>query len=272
MISYAYNNEDVLLRRLFEDRDDGFFVDIGAHHPVVDSVTKHFSDLGWQGINVEPIPNRAELFAAQRPTDINLSAGVSDQCGEMTFPEVVDGATLSTFSDELAAEYQHNGYNVMNHQVPVLTLAVLFEQHVNRTVDFLCVDVEGPELHVLAGGNFDQWRPRVIVIESTRPGTSIPSHQDWEHLLLDASYEFATFDGVNRYYVRQEDRELVSRLSIPVNAFDEFIPYQQFLLEKELRRYRALNPVRRMSVWVSDVERAVRQKLRRRSESRRRSA
>ena len=56
---------------MFEDCDQGFFVDIGTIHSVVESVTKLFSDLRWQGVNVEPIPNRTELFAAHRPNNIN---------------------------------------------------------------------------------------------------------------------------------------------------------------------------------------------------------
>ncbi len=56
MVSYAQNGEDVVLARVFGDRRAGFYVDVGAGHPVVDSVTKHFYDLGWRGINVEPLP------------------------------------------------------------------------------------------------------------------------------------------------------------------------------------------------------------------------
>ena len=54
MISYAQNAEDVLLNRAFAGRGDGFWIDVGASDPVVNSVTKHFSDHGWRGINVEP--------------------------------------------------------------------------------------------------------------------------------------------------------------------------------------------------------------------------
>ena len=54
MISYAQNQEDVLLRREFPDCTNGFYIDVGANDPVWDSVTKHFYDRGWHGINIEP--------------------------------------------------------------------------------------------------------------------------------------------------------------------------------------------------------------------------
>ena len=55
MVSYAQNGEDVVLDRAFAGIRDGFYVDAGASHPVMDSVTKHFYDLGWSGVNVEPL-------------------------------------------------------------------------------------------------------------------------------------------------------------------------------------------------------------------------
>jgi FkbM family methyltransferase len=261
MISYAFNHEDVLLRRAFGEQRTGFYIDIGAHHPTDDSVTKHFSDRGWRGINVEPIPGRASDFAAQRPHDVNLSVGVSDTSGAMAFYEVVDAATLSTFSKELACEYEGRGYNVRRRQVQVLTLAQVCEHHVTHPIDFLSIDVEGHERQVLKGADFGRWRPRLVIVESTRPGSSVPTHAGWEHLLLDADYLFATFDGINRYYVRSEERELVSRLVVPVNALDDFIPYRQYLLETELTRYRRLNPLRRVAVWFADMRRALPHKL-----------
>ena len=54
MVSYAQNHEDVLLRRVFPDEPNGFYIDVGANDPVRDSVTKHFYDRGWHGINIEP--------------------------------------------------------------------------------------------------------------------------------------------------------------------------------------------------------------------------
>jgi hypothetical protein len=46
MISYAQNGEDVLLDRAFPRGVPGTYIDVGAFDPVVNSVTKHFYDLG----------------------------------------------------------------------------------------------------------------------------------------------------------------------------------------------------------------------------------
>ena len=39
-ISYAQNFEDIFLAGILKDIENGFYVDVGANHPVQDSVTK----------------------------------------------------------------------------------------------------------------------------------------------------------------------------------------------------------------------------------------
>ena len=73
------------------------------------------------------------------------------------------------------------------------------------------------------------------MIEATRPGTSIPSYEQWEPILLAADYLFAFFDGFNRYYIRAEDRQFLPLLSVPANIFDEFEPFEYHQTIQELR-------------------------------------
>ena len=54
----------------------------------------------------------------------------------------------------------------------------------------------------------------------------ISADEPWEQLLLAADYLFALFDGMNRFYVRAEDRQLISLLDPPINLFDACIPYE----------------------------------------------
>jgi hypothetical protein len=103
---------------------------------------------------------------------------------------------------------------------------------------------------VLEGADWGRWRPRVVVIEATVPMSATPNHEQWEHLLLDAGYLFATFDGLNRFYVRPEDQGLAQLLRTPVNVFDDYRPFahaaQVAGLEATLIRTRSeLNATRR---------------------------
>ena len=220
MISYAQNREDVLLARLFPDDEPGFYLDIGANHPVIHSVTKHFSERGWRGINVEPHPEQFNRLAADRPNDVNLNVGASDSEGSLTYFQAEESG-WSTFSPEQAANLRASGMPLSERPVAVTTLAAICERHADPDlpIAFLKIDAESHERAVLDGADFGRWRPRAVLIEAT-------GYRDWESILLEADYLFAAFDGINRFYLRAEDRDLLTRLEAPVNATDEFIPHE----------------------------------------------
>lgn len=226
VISYAQNREDVVLDRIFPRGTRGFYVDIGAYDPTRNSVTRHFYDLGWHGINVEPASVPFERLSSIRSRDFNVNAGISDEEGELTFYESAPESGWSTFDERQAKVHIESGIRFVERTVPVTTLARLFEEHVDTTIDFLSVDVEGHEGHVLRGADWSRWRPRVVLVEATQPGTTVPTHEAWEHTLLEGGYLFAAFDGLNRFYVRSEDADLADALKIPANVLDDFVPYE----------------------------------------------
>jgi FkbM family methyltransferase len=217
-VSFAQNHEDILLNRALAGRSDGFYIDVGACHPVCHSVTKLFYERGWHGINIEPNPRIYEILASDRSRDVNLPVGLSNREGTLLFHEVPAEVGSSTFSIQ-RTNLRTRGLELVEHRVPVTTLARVCEQHVATTIDFLKIDVEAHEREVIEGANWGRFRPRIILVEANLPET-------WEPLLLSADYHFALYDGLNRYYVRAEDRELLPRLSVPVNVFDEFEPFE----------------------------------------------
>ena len=100
-ITYSQNREDLLLSGFFDLTKHGFYVDVGANHPIHDSVTKYFYDRGWRGINIEPNPNIYALLVEDRPRDINLQIGVSNVKGSLKLREYPAGDGLSTFSEAI---------------------------------------------------------------------------------------------------------------------------------------------------------------------------
>jgi len=244
MISYAQNHEDVLLNRVFRDEPQGFYIDVGAAHPLVDSVTRHFYENGWHGINVEPRPDMYRLLVRQRPRDLNLNVGLSNQPGSLRFfqveiPEIVvgDAGGLSTFDAEKAAQYRCEGRKVRELSTPVKTLTQVCEEHQVEEVSFLKIDVEGHEKQVIEGLDLRRFRPRVLVIEATLPGSEVPCYAEWEPLLLEADYLFAAFDGLNRYYVRQEDRQLLEQFQVPVNVLDNYVPFEIARIRRVAKKF-----------------------------------
>ena len=198
----------------------GFYVDIGANHPVFHSVTKLLYDRGWSGVNVEPTPSLHEELSRARPRDVNLNLGVADAAGSLTFFEVAPPRHgWSTFLPEMAAAYHQQGVASIERRIEVATLENIFARHVDRPVDVLKVDVEGLERQVIAGLDWAKWRPRVVLVEATWADL-------WEHILLSHAYGKVAFDGINNYYVRSEDAALGARFAAPVNILDNFIPHE----------------------------------------------
>lgn len=225
IISYAQNYEDVLLYRLFKDQAKGFYVDVGAAHPVTDSVTQLFYKLGWTGVNIEPSPDYFKLIAEQRTKDINENCAISNVEGTAVFQFVRNDPKLSSL-ENLSPEFikQHD-LKIDNVSVQVKTLKSIIEKNIISKIDFLKIDVEGGERKVLEGFPFHSLKPRVILIEAVVAKGNEPTHEGWESLLTDQGYVCAYFDGLNRYYVQASDQEFINRLKLPLNSNDDFVRY-----------------------------------------------
>ncbi|HEX4169523.1 MAG TPA: FkbM family methyltransferase [Bryobacteraceae bacterium] len=224
MISYAQNFEDVMLRRVFRDRTDGFYVDVGAMDPVTESVTKFFYDQGWSGINIEPNEWFYNKLMQERPRDINLNLAVGDH--EESRPlYVFEQYGISTFEESNRDRFIQHGYEAEEKTVKITTLAAICREHVHCPIDFLKVDCEGWEKLALDGADWERFRPVVVIVEATEPGTTIPSWQQWEPLIESARYDMVYFDGLNRFYLRRESEYLRYHFEAPPNVFDEFTLY-----------------------------------------------
>jgi FkbM family methyltransferase len=225
VISYAQNFEDILLARVFPN-PNGFYIDVGAADPVTHSVTKLFYDRGWHGINLEPHEGFFNRLRASRPRDLNLNVAVSNYSGEIIFYQVPSCSGWATVSSSQARILADRGLEVVPGSMTAVTLAEVCANHASTPIDFLKIDVEGAERQVLLGADFNKWRPRVVVVEATEQGSHTPNFECWEELLTGQDYLFAQFDGLNRYYVRREDRDLMSGLEAPVSCFDDAVRYE----------------------------------------------
>ncbi|GJJ01058.1 hypothetical protein RugamoR64_15960 [Duganella rhizosphaerae] len=237
-ISYAQNYEDVLLWRALGDVPAGFYIDVGANDPELHSVTKAFYDQGWSGINVEPMPSYGPAFREQRPRDINLNVAAGADSGSITLFDVPDVNGWASTDSSVAAAHRAHGHQVVEHTVPLLTLAEICRQHVRGEVHFLKIDVEGFEGDVLRGMDFTLCRPWIVVVEAIMPNSRDSNHGDWEALVTGHGYRYAWFDGLNRYYVADEHAELAERLQLQPNVFDDFITHH---LDKAWRRGKELD-------------------------------
>ncbi|HHW4678074.1 MAG TPA: FkbM family methyltransferase [Xylella sp.] len=221
LISYAQNFEDVMLWRALKYVDRGCYIDIGAQSPDIHSMSKLFYEHGWRGIHIEPVQAYADALRMCRPDELVLQVAVSDLAGVMPFFDIADSG-LSTSEPDIADTHRASGFVVRDVTVAAITLDAVLEHVHGREVHWLKIDVEGSEARVLRSWVVSSVRPWILVIEATRPMTIEPTHTQWENAVLDKGYLFAYFDGLNRFYVSEHHRELITAFVCPPNVFDGF--------------------------------------------------
>jgi FkbM family methyltransferase len=220
-VSYAQNFEDVLLWRVFKDVKDGFYIDVGAQDPIIDSVSFALYERGWRGVHVEPVPMYAEKLRASRPDEEVVQAAIACQEGELSFFEVA-GTGLSTGKGAVAKRHRDGGLDVHELHVRSVRLSTLLDQYIDKDIHWLKIDVEEMEKDVITSWSPSPVRPWIVIIESTRARSPELNHLEWEADILALGYEFAHFDGLNRFYVHSDRSHLKSLLEVGPNVFDEF--------------------------------------------------
>jgi FkbM family methyltransferase len=163
--SWAQEGEDLILKRYFEHKQIGFYVDVGAHDPFRFSNTYKFYREGWTGLNIDANPDKQERFKVFRPKDKFIIAGVSNEKSLMEFYRFDEGA-LNTFDIRRKQLLIEDGWklkDVINVHVRTLN-EILVEAEVSK-IDFITVDVEGFDLKVLQGIDLYQFKPEIIAVE-----------------------------------------------------------------------------------------------------------
>ena len=217
--SYAQNAEDIVLHRVFEKIKTGFYVDVGAADPVINSVTKLFYEIGWKGINIEPLEQMWEKYKTERSRDFNLNLGIGQKNELIPFYECLLIPEWSTFSSDFRRYHTEHGVGFLKRQLEITSLKNIFNKYKVPEINFLKIDVEYFEREVILGNDWGNYRPIVVVVEADNVSS-------WENILLGNGYIFCQFDGLNRYYLRRENKELKQLLAVPANVHDHYVPYR----------------------------------------------
>ncbi|MDH1623631.1 FkbM family methyltransferase [Pseudomonas chengduensis] len=195
--TWSQEGEDIILERIFKNKRDGFYVDVGAHHPYKYSNTYLLHRKGWTGINIDPSPLTIELFDRHRKEDINLNFAISQVNGLLDFFVFQDGA-YNTLSKEMANSVQKNTgvkiKNVIKVEARRLEDVLMDELPSGKKIDLMSIDVEGLDLDVLKSNNWTAYSPDVLLVES-----------QWMTLV-------EVLDGEIYQYITQRNYTLYSKL------------------------------------------------------------
>ena len=207
--SYAMDGEDTALLNYLENIKQGFYVDVGAHHPVQRSNTCLLYLKGWRGINIDVSDFSLELFNFLRPDDLNVQSAISDKDGEIELFYQKDFSQLSTTDIRWAKENFDN--NFKTKKINSITLNTLLENSVykNKNIDFLNIDVEGAELKALSGLDFNIYKPKVLCIEIL----------GYRHLNQEDREKFLSQDNIYKYLINKNYKKVWSGPSFCSHIF-----------------------------------------------------
>ena len=96
------DGEDLQIKKYFNNKKKGFYVDVGAYHPIQRNNTMLLHEMGWEGINIDISDFSIKLFDRLRPNDTNLNIAVSKTNGyvEMFYQKKL--SQLHTIKKEIA--------------------------------------------------------------------------------------------------------------------------------------------------------------------------
>jgi len=168
---FFFNNsqfgEDKKILKLFKEKRDGTYLDLGCFHPIRQNNTYLFHRLGWKGINIDLNPLTIELFNTARPEDINICVAISGkkELKSLFFDHELSSLNTINKNHTLFLKKAFNKISLKKRKVKTDTLSNILKKHKINSIDFMNIDIEGNELEVLKTINFNKIDIKVICIE-----------------------------------------------------------------------------------------------------------
>lgn len=143
----------------------GSYIDIATNNPITGSNTFIFDVcLGWEGVCVEANPTYLDRIRIVRNCHI-VPTCVSDEDGQKVSFALAGGVGGILETNKHAANWKKNHVERQMMNLTCRSMASVQREKQMREVDFLSLDVEGHELNVLKGFEWDELKINVITVE-----------------------------------------------------------------------------------------------------------
>lgn len=195
---YSVFAEEVIIRDFFQDKEGGFYLDVGASFAIEGSNTYYLEkNLGWTGIGVDALEDYAAEWAKERPASKFFAYLVTAESGGEGVFYKSEGLGLSSTKKALASgKMWGKNAEVTEVRIPMITLNDLLDRENVKKIDLVSMDIEGHEPQALAGFDIERFSPELLVIEG--------KNKKVEQYMKDHGYvqieRYKQFDSVNRYF------------------------------------------------------------------------
>ncbi len=203
--TYSGDGEDVLLLKLFKEKPEGFYVDVGCFHPKMISNTCLLHARGWRGVNIDPNGQVIKLFNQYRPKDTNLELGIAKKADTKTYYNFTHPG-VNTFDQVHAEEKSNKNWNelISTSKIQCQPLAAVLQKYSEgKKIDILDVDVEGLDLEVLESNDWKLFRPSVVLVEDRMFREELTESAIY-HFLQERGYVFHAYNNITLIMVAEE--------------------------------------------------------------------
>lgn len=188
--SYSQFGEDIALLKMMKYKygiNNGFYVDVGCNHPRAFSNTFLLYLNGWQGLTVDLNQDLIKLHQIERKLDIQKCAAVSNKNDQVNV--YLDSSSLMSTIDTNFYEEHKQEYQSDISSIQTTSLNQLLESTDIKSIDLLCIDVEGHDYEVLESISLEKYVPKIIIIEMHNCDLdSIKEHKIYQYLELNGYY------------------------------------------------------------------------------------
>jgi FkbM family methyltransferase len=204
--SYSQSGEDMILNTIFYNVKKGFYVDVGANNPTVQSNTHFFYKKKWSGINIDAYPGSMKKFNRLRRRDINLEIPVSDKEERLNF-YMFSSSFYNSFLEESAIKFKD--MLVKTKELHTKKLSWIFDNYLNNNqIDFLSIDVEGLDFNVLKSNDWIKYRPKVLLIELFADNAKTIESSNIGYFLADKGYSLHCITPTNILFIENSFKKI----------------------------------------------------------------
>ena len=200
--NFSQSNEEEMIKKIFEGQNEGFYIDIGCHHPMRYSNTAYLYKVGWSGINIDADRKNLNLFKFFRRRDINLNYFISKKKKHIDYCVFNERALNGIYDKKRLEVLGTSGYKpieVKRMETYSLDEILSLYKIENKKIDFLDIDVEGHDFEVLKSINLNLIYVKVILIEVGEKQRNI------ELYLRDYGYSKFFKEDRNVFFIKDKD-------------------------------------------------------------------
>jgi len=180
--NYSQYTQDIFALIYSEGIIKKNYIEVGGYDPILHSNSYMLEKCGWEGICIEPDPNKIKLFHGIRNAKL-LNYAISDSKGEL---EYIEAGSLSSLRSTITKEHferikKAGNYTVQTVQVDLFDIV---DEHINGfDITYVSIDVEGHELNVLASIDFQKYEILLLTVE-----TGVNNEEAIEKYLFNCGY------------------------------------------------------------------------------------